>query len=219
MAGSKNSSGGPKESDNGDKSLRGLIIALAVVGTIAGSVILLAYASSESPAPDEAASIVDEVALQPEEMPVIVEEIVDELAFTEKIEYINSTAEVKEEPSGVNNTTAEVEKEIPRAEQEQPAYDVNNTNDISGNLTGNDPDSEEESSDDLPSSDQSAEDNSQAPPTEPNEQENEDQDSSDETDKRELQDILPKRVLDLLDRVIDVDDDDKNKGKDRKGNN
>jgi hypothetical protein len=239
MTGSKNS-GGPKESDNGDRSLRSLIVALAIVGAIAGSVILFAYASSDSQTPpDEKASTIDEVVSPPEEKPEITEGITDEPAPIERIEYINSTSETeedelpvypekeaKEEPSNVN-TTAGVEKRVPYTEQEQPMY----TNDSSSNLVEDSQNFEESRAD--PPSYQDPGDEPQAPtPTEPDEQENKGQnaddakevvqDSSDETDEPELQDVLPKRVLDLLNKVIDIDDDDdddKNKGKGHKGDN
>ena len=230
------------ESDNGDNSLRGLVVALAIVGAIAGSMVLFAYASPDSPThPDDAAGTVDEVTPLPEEKPEITEELIDQPVSAERIEYVNSTAEAEEEPAYVNasaeaedeltvytekekssdvNATAGVQKEVSYAEQEQPTY----TSDSSGNLTGDDSGFEEESSDDLSSNDQNTGDDSQVPmPTEPDEQgvddaEDEDQDS-DEADELELRDILPKHVLDLLDRVMDVDDDDKSKGKDRKGDN
>lgn len=75
---------GPKESDNRDKSLHGLIVALAMAGTIAGSVILFAYASSDGPLPDETASTVNELEQQPDPEPVIVEKVVDEPMYAEK---------------------------------------------------------------------------------------------------------------------------------------
>jgi len=217
-----------KETDNRDKSLRGLMVALALAGAVAGSVILLAYASSDSSVPDGAASTADDVAAPPEEPVIAEEEIVDELVYN-RIGYVNSTAEAKEpayvdasagvqqedelpvytgkeveeEPSNVD-TTAEVEKQAPFTEkEEEPAYTyVNNTNDSSGNSTGDDPDFNEESRDDPPSSYQDPGDDSQVPvPTKPDEQ--------------------AKRVLDLLDKVIDLDnnDDKNNKGKGHKGDN
>ncbi len=241
MTGGKNS-GGPKERDNGDRSLRGLMVALAIIGAIAGSVILIAYAFSDSQTPpDKTARTVGKVASPPEEKPEITEEVTDESVPVERIESINSTAETeedelpvypekeaKEDPSNVNTTTG-VEKQVPYTEQEQPAY----TNASFSNLTEDDGSNFEESSDDTQSYQNTGDESQALTPTEPDEQENEgqdvddakdvDQDSSDETDEPELQDVLPKRVLDLLNKVIAVDDDDgddnKNKGKDHKGYN
>lgn len=126
---------GPKESDNRDKSLHGLMVALAMAGAIAGSAILFAYASSEVPASASA----DEIAAEPE----IVEKVIEKPVYIERIKYVNRTVEV-EKPVYINRTveverpvyvnrTVEVEKEVPvYVEKEKIVYVyVNETNDDS----------------------------------------------------------------------------------------
>ncbi|HJS68196.1 MAG TPA: hypothetical protein VJ730_02155 [Nitrososphaera sp.] len=133
---------GPKESDNRDKSLHGLIVALAMVGTIAGSVILFAYASSDGLVPDEAASPVNEVELQTEPAPVI-ERIADEPADIENIEFINDTAETET----LVYTNATKVDEVPAGTEE----DVVNTEIEDEPVSPTQPDEqEEENDDDLP---------------------------------------------------------------------
>lgn len=109
---------GPKESDNRDKSLHGLMVALAMAGAIAGSAILFAYASSDGSVPAAADTTASEV---PE--PVIVEEVVEKPVYIERIKYVNRTVEV-EKPVYINRTV-EVEKEVPvyiEKEVEKPVY-------------------------------------------------------------------------------------------------
>lgn len=178
---------GPKESDNRDKSLHGLIVALAMAGTIAGSVILFAYASSDGLVPDEAASPVNEVDLRTEPAPVI-ERVADEPADTENIEYPNGTAETE---TMVYTNTTKAEEVL--AETEEEVVNI------------------EETEDEL------------ASPTQPDGQEEENDD--DLSDESELEDLIPKRLLGLLDDIADFedeeesrDDDDENEGK-GKGHN
>ena len=180
------SSSGPKESDNRDKSLHGLIVALAMAGTIAGSVILFAHASSDGLVPDEAASTVNEVDLQTEPAPVI-ERVADEPADAENIEFINDTAETE---TLVYTNTTKV-GEVP-AETEEEAVNTETENES-------------------------------VSPTQPDEQEEENDDGL--PDESELEDLIPKRLLGLLDDIADFedeekgeDDDDENKGK-GKGHN
>jgi hypothetical protein len=176
---------GPKESDNRDKSLHGLIVALAMEGTIAGSVILFAYASSDSLVPDEAASAVNDVDLRTEPAPVI-ERVADKPADAEKIEYINDTAETET----LVYTNATKVEEVPADTEEEEAINTEETEDEPASPTPAQPsEQEEENDDDLP-------------------------------DESELEDLIPKRLLDLLDDIADFedeeesgDDDDKNKGK------
>ncbi|HEU4605738.1 MAG TPA: IMCp domain-containing protein [Nitrososphaera sp.] len=117
---------GPKESDNRDKSLHGLMVALVMAGVIAGSAILFAYASSDGSVPAAADTTASEA---PE--PIIIEKPV----YIERIKYVNRTVEV-EKPVYINRTievekpvyinrTVEVEKEVPvyiEKEVEKPVY-------------------------------------------------------------------------------------------------
>ena len=105
---------GPKESDNRDKSLHGLMVALVMAGVIAGSAILFAYASSDGSVPAAADTTASEA---PE--PIIIEKPV----YIERIKYVNRTVEV-EKPVYINRTV-EVEKEVPvyiEKEVEKPVY-------------------------------------------------------------------------------------------------
>jgi hypothetical protein len=132
---------GPKESDNKDKSLHGLMVALAIVGVIAGSVILFAYAASDS-APDGTAGT-DESAPQPER-PVVAERVVDEpqadiefvdsAARIERLTYVNTTAEVQErapaytgveikESMNVSESEVEPSSETPEQTEEEEEKD------------------------------------------------------------------------------------------------
>jgi hypothetical protein len=179
---------GPKESDNRDKSLHGLIVALAMAGTIAGSVILFAYASSDGLVPDGTASTVNEADLPTEPAPVI-ERIADEPADAENIEYINDTAGTE---TMVYTNTTQVD-EVPAADTEEEAVNTE--------------------TEDEPAS-----------PTQPGEQEEEN--DNDLPDESELEDLIPKRLLGLLDDIADFedeeesgDDDDENKGKGKGHNN
>jgi hypothetical protein len=179
---------GPKESDNRDKSLHGLIVALAMSGTIAGSVILFAYASSDGLVPDGTASTMNEADL-PTEPALMIERIADEPADAENIEYPNGTAETE---TLVYTNTTKVD-EVPAADIEEEAVNTE---------TGDDP----------------------ASPTQPGEQEEENND--DLPDESELEDLIPKRLLGLLDDIADFedeeesgDDDDENKGKGKSHNN
>jgi PII-like signaling protein len=171
---------GPKERDNKDKSLHGLMVALAMAGVIAGSVILFAYASSDS-VPDGTPDTADEPALQPER-PVIAE-IVDEPANAEEIEYVDGTADT-ERLTFVDATT-ETEEEIQtntEAEMEESTYT-----------------SEDEG---VPTSEQSGEQ----------------EEKDDLQDDFESDEPISKRLLNLLDDVIDTDEKpDKGKGKGHKG--
>jgi hypothetical protein len=101
--------GGPKESDNRDKSLHGLMVAFAMADAIAGSAILFAYASSDQPL--DAAGTATSEAPAPEPEPIIVEKVVEKPVYIERIKYINQTVEV-EKPVYINRTI-EVEKEVP----------------------------------------------------------------------------------------------------------
>jgi hypothetical protein len=170
---------GPKESDNRDKSLHGLIVTLAMAGTITGFVILFAYASSDGLVPDEAASTVNEADLQTEPAPVI-ERIADEPADAENIEYPNSTAETET----LVYTNATQAGEVPADTEEEEAVN--------------------KETEDEPVS-----------PTQPGEQEDENDD--DLPDESDLEDLIPKRLLGLLDDIADFEDDkqhdDENKGK------
>ncbi len=138
-----NSRSGPKESDNRDKSLHGLMVALAMAGAIAGSAILFAYVSSDGSVPAAA----DTTASQAPE-PVIVEKVVEKPGYIERIKYINPTIKV-EKPVYINRTV-EVEKEVLvyiEKEVEKPVY-------IYFNETKDDSDAAEDNQkdDDLPRS-------------------------------------------------------------------
>jgi hypothetical protein len=178
---------GPKESDNRDKSLHGLMVALAMAGAIAGSAILVAYASSDGSVPvaaDTTASAAPE--------PVIVEKVVEKPVYIERIEYVNRTVEVEkpvyiyinrtievEKPVYINRTV-EVEKEVPvyiEKEVEKPVY-------IYVDKT---------------------EDDSDAP---------EDKQKDDDLPEEPQQDTISKRVIDLLHKVADISDDDEKEEKD-----
>lgn len=136
-----NSRSSPKESDNRDKSLHGLMVALAMAGAIAGSAILFAYASSHGSVP----AAVDTTASEAPE-PVIVEKVVEKPVYIERIKYINPTIEV-EKPVYINRTV-EVEKEVSvyiEKEVETPVYIyVNETKDDS------DAPEDKQKGDDLP---------------------------------------------------------------------
>lgn len=127
----------PKESDNRDKSLHGLMVALAMAGAIAGSAILFAYASST-----ESATATSDVPPEP----VIVEKIIEKPVYIERIKYVNQTVEV-EKPVYVNRTV-EVEKEVPvyvEVEKQVPVYIyVNETKDDSVKSTAPDDAEEQE---------------------------------------------------------------------------
>lgn len=97
--------GGPKEGKNGDKSFHGLMVALAMAGTIAGSAILFAYAASE-PAPDTET----QAASNQEPEPKVIEKVVEKPVYIEKVKYINRTVEV-EKPVYIDRTI-EVEKPV-----------------------------------------------------------------------------------------------------------
>lgn len=98
--------GGPKERKNGDKSFHGLIVALAMAGTIAGSAILFAYAASDGAAPDTET----QAASSQEPEPKVIEKVVEKPVYIEKVKYINRTVEV-EKPVYINRTI-EVEKPV-----------------------------------------------------------------------------------------------------------
>lgn len=101
-----------------DKSLHGLIVALAMAGTIAGSVIFFAYAASDVPPYDETTGVADTGAFRlPSSETTVAEK--NEPNYIEKIKYINRTVEVKKRvPVYINNT---VVKEVP-VYIEKPAY-------------------------------------------------------------------------------------------------
>lgn len=186
-------SGGPKESDNRDKSLHGLMVALAMVGIIAGSVILFAYASSDSSEPADA---IDTAPVAPEpEMPVFEERVTDEPAFPEKIEQINSAAEV-ERPANVD-TAAGIQERV----QAHTEVEIQESTFI--NETGNEPASTRQ----------------EQPDDEDDEEEEKENDPSDDLD---IEPEPNKDLLDLLDDTIDIDDDethkDNGKGKGHKDN-
>jgi hypothetical protein len=128
---------GPKETDNRDKSLHGLMVALAMAGAIAGSAILFAYASST-----ESATATSDVPPEP----VIVEKIIEKPVYIERIKYVNQTVEV-EKPVYINRTV-EVEKEVPvyvEVEKQVPVYIyVNETDDDSDKSTASDDAEEQE---------------------------------------------------------------------------
>lgn len=115
---------GPKDRDNRDKSLHGLMVALGIAGAIAGSAVLFAYASS-----DELAAATSGVQAEPQ----VVEKLIQKPVYIERIKYVNQTVEV-EKPVYINRTievekpvyiekTVEVEKEVPvYIEKEVPVY-------------------------------------------------------------------------------------------------
>ncbi|HXV45429.1 MAG TPA: hypothetical protein VD736_02035 [Nitrososphaera sp.] len=131
---------GPKESGNKDKSLHGLMVALAIVGFIAGSVILFAYAASDS-APDGTAGT-DESTPQAEK-PVVAERVVDEpqadIEFVdsatriERLTYVNATTETEqvsahneveiEESMNVSESEVEPSSETPEQTEEEEEKD------------------------------------------------------------------------------------------------
>jgi hypothetical protein len=187
-----NSHGGPKEIDNGDKSLRGLMVALVLAGAIAGSVILFAYASSDG-SPDSASATSEVPASEPE--PVIVEKVVEKPVYIERIKYVNRTIEVEtpvyinrtievEKPVYINRTVV-VEKEVPVYIEKPVHVYVNNTEDAK-NTQQPRPDEREEKDDDLP----------------------------------EEQETIPERLQGLLDEIVDFGDneDEKDDGNDDDGN-
>ena len=107
--------GGPKERKNGDKSFHGLMVALAMAGTIAGSAILFAYAASDGATPDTET----QAAPSQEPEPKVIEKVVEKPVYIEKVTYINQTVEV-EKPVYINRTIevpVYIEKEV-----EKPVY-------------------------------------------------------------------------------------------------
>jgi len=106
-----------KEKDGKDKSLHGLMVALAMAGTIAGVAILFAYAASDGSALTGTTTNV--AATPPEQEPKAVENVAEEPVYV-NVKYVNSTEEAQKPVD--TNTTAEV-----------PAYEevekpiVNNT--------------------------------------------------------------------------------------------
>lgn len=172
---------GPKESDNKDKSLHGLVVALAMAGVIAGSVILFAYASSDNPVPAGTASTTNQVELQTEPKPVIVEKVVDDEPADEP-EHVEKTETAGEGELIYVNTTTEVKEVVSHTEEEV----------------------EEQETGDEPAS------------LESDEQEEKDDDLQDEP---ESDDMIAKRVLDLIDDAVDFEDDeDEKEDKDDNGN-
>ena len=150
-----------------DKSLHGLMVALAMAGTIAGAAILFAYAASDGSA-FNAGAATNVAATLPEQEPAVVENVSKEPVYV-KVKYVNST-EV-EKPVNANTTA-----EVPIDEVEKPAF-VNDTQNNEDNSSQTEP---------------------QQQPAQPND------DASGEID---LEKIISKRLLDLL-------DDGKHKGKD-----
>jgi hypothetical protein len=112
--------GGPKESGNRDKSLHGLMVALA----IAGSVILFAYTASDS-VPDGTTDTADELASLPERQ-VVAEKVeepqaekiesADSIALTERLTYVNATTETREKVS--THTEVEIKESMNVSESE-----------------------------------------------------------------------------------------------------
>ena len=99
--------GGSKERKSGDKSFHGLLVALAMAGTIAGSAILFAYAAYDG------AAVGTETQAAPSEEepePKVIEKVVEKPVYIEKVKYINRTIEV-EKPVYINRTI-EVEKPV-----------------------------------------------------------------------------------------------------------
>jgi hypothetical protein len=185
-------SSGPKESDNRDKSLHGLMVALAMAGIIAGSVILFAYASSDSPEPADA---IDTAPVAPEpEMPVFEERVTDEPAFPERIEQINSAAEV-ERPANADTAAGTQEERV----QAHTEVEIQESTFI--NETGNEPVSTRQEQPDDEDEEEEEKENDPPDDLDPEPEPNED-------------------LLDLLDDIIDIDDDethrDNGKGKGRK---
>lgn len=163
---------GSKEKDGKDKSLHGLMVALAMAGAIAGVAILFAYAASDGSA-SNAGTATNVAATPPEQEPQAVENVAGEPVYV-NVKYVNSTGE-SEKPVHANATAG-----MPEYKQvEKPVY-VNDTQ--SNNETN---------------SSQAPE--SQQPPAQP-------QDGG--LGEIDLEKILSKRVLDLL------DDHGKHKGKD-----
>jgi hypothetical protein len=155
--------GGSKEKDGKDKSLHGLMVALAMAGTIAGVAILFAYAASNGSA-FSAGTTTNVAATPPDQKPAVVENVSEEPVYV-KVKSVNSTGEAQKPV--YTNTTAEVPayKEV-----EKPVY----VNDTQNN--------DEENSVQAPES--------QTPSAQPQD------DGSGEID---LEKIISKRVLDLLD--------------------
>lgn len=148
--------------DSKDKSLHGLMVALAMAGTIAGAAILFAYAASDRSA--FSAGAATNVAATPSgQEPAIVENVSKEPVYV-KVNYPNSTEAEKPVNANASNTTAEV----PTDEVEKPAY-VNDTQNNEDNSLQTEP---------------------QQHPAQPND------DGADEID---LEKIISKRLLNLLD--------------------
>ena len=154
-----------------DKSLHGLIVALAMAGTIAGAAILFAYAASDGSA-FNAGAATNVAATPPEQEPAVVENVSKEPVYV-KVKYANSTEVEKPVNANTTNTTAE----MPSQEVETPAY-VNDTQNNEDNSLQTEP---------------------QQQPAQPND------DGSGEID---LEKIISKRLLNLL------DDNGKHNGKD-----
>ncbi len=169
--------GGSKEKDSKDKSLHGLMIALAMAGTIAGVAILFAYAASDGSA-FNAGAATNVAATPPEQEPAVVENVSKEPVYV-KVKYANSTEEAEKPVNANTINTTNTTAEVPTDEVEKPAY----VNDTQNN-----------------NEDNSLQTEPQQQPAQPN---------NDGLGDIDLEKIIPKRLLDLLD-----DDHGKHNGKD-----
>ena len=169
---------GSKEKDGKDKSLHGLMVALAMVGAIAGVAILFAYAASDGSA-FNAGAATNVASTPPEQEPQVVENVAGELVYV-NVKYVNSTGEV-EKPVHANTTAGmPAYKEV-----EKPVYvnDTQNNNETNSLQTPE----------------------SQQPSAQP-------QDGG--LGEIDLEKILSKHVLDLLDDHSKPDGKDKHDSKD-----
>lgn len=113
--------------DNKDKSLRGLMVALAITGAIAGSAILFAYVSSGGSI--EAAGTATSEAPEP----VIVEKVVEKPIYIEKVRYVNKTVEVEKPVYIYVNNTEDDSQNAPQPEpdQRQDKHEEKDDDDVS----------------------------------------------------------------------------------------
>ncbi|MEW6605600.1 MAG: hypothetical protein AB1351_13065, partial [Thermoproteota archaeon] len=107
-------------SDNRDKSLHGLMVALVMAGAIGGSVILFAYAST-----NESATAAGEVL--PEL--VITEKVVEKPVYIERIKYVNQTIEVEKPVYVYVNETDDSSKPDEESKEQEEEKEKDNDND------------------------------------------------------------------------------------------
>jgi hypothetical protein len=169
--------GGSKEKDGKDKSLHGLMVALAMAGAIAGVAVLFAYAASDGSASD-AGTATNVAATPPEQEPQAVENVAGEPVYV-NVKYVNSTGEA-EKPVNANTTAGmPTYKEV-----EKPVY-ANNTQNNNETNSLQAPESQQPSAQ---------------------------QDGG--LSEIDLEKIISKRVLDLLDDHSKHEGKDKHDGKD-----